>query len=175
MAKYLVTGAAGFIASRVTAMLLDQGHEVFGVDNLNDAYDIRMKEYRLKQLKGRKGFMFSKLDISDKEVIQTLVDKPGKVDAVINLAARAGVRTSITDPWVYMNTNILGTLNLVEFCRIKEVPKFILASTSSLYRDTTPMPFKETAETDQPIQPYAASKKVPKHSVTPIITCMGWM
>ncbi len=86
-------------------------------------------------------------------------DKPGKVDAVINLAARAGVRTSITNPWVYLNTNILGTLNLMEFCRQKSISKFILASTSSLYRDTTPMPFKETAETDQPIQPYAASKK----------------
>ena len=91
--------------------------------------------------------------------ITALVEKPGKVDAVINLAARAGVRSSISDPWVYMNTNILGTLNLVEYCHQLEIPKFILASTSSLYRDTAPMPFKETADTDQPIQPYAASKK----------------
>jgi UDP-glucuronate 4-epimerase len=159
MAKYLVTGAAGFIASRVTEMLLDQGHEVYGVDNLNDAYDIRMKEYRLQRLNGRKGFTFNKLDISDKNAIQILVDEAGKVDAVINLAARAGVRTSIIDPWVYINTNILGTLNLVEYCRMKDVPKFILASTSSLYRDTLPMPFRESAETDLPIQPYAASKK----------------
>jgi UDP-glucuronate 4-epimerase len=159
MSKYLVTGAAGFIASRVTEMLLEQGHEVYGVDNLNDAYDMRMKEYRLRQLEGRKGFKFSKIDISDRGVIKILADEAGKVDAVINLAARAGVRTSISDPWVYLNTNILGTLNLVEYCRVTDVPKFILASTSSLYRDTIPMPFKETAETDQPIQPYAASKK----------------
>lgn len=159
MSKYLVTGCAGFIASRVTEMLLDQEHEVYGVDNLNDAYDVRMKEYRLHKLERRKGFSFAKLDISEKGVIQILTDDVGKVDAVINLAARAGVRTSITDPWVYMNTNILGTLNLVEYCRMLEIPKLVLASTSSLYRDTTPMPFKETGETDHPIQPYAASKK----------------
>jgi UDP-glucuronate 4-epimerase len=159
MAKYLVTGAAGFIASRVIEMLLDQDHEVYGIDNLNDAYDVRMKEYRLHQLEGRKGFTFHRLDICDREIINTLVERVGKVDAVINLAARAGVRTSISDPWVYLNTNIIGTLNLVEFCRMAEVPKLILASTSSLYRDTAPMPFQETADTNQPIQPYAASKK----------------
>jgi len=159
MARYLVTGAAGFIASRVIEMLLDQGHEVYGVDNLNDAYDVRMKEYRLAKLQGRKGFTFQRLDISDRETLAALIEKPGKVDGVINLAARAGVRSSISDPWVYMNTNIMGTLNLVEFCHHLEVPKFILASTSSLYRDTAPMPFKETTDSNQPIQPYAASKK----------------
>ncbi|MBN2257117.1 MAG: GDP-mannose 4,6-dehydratase [Anaerolineaceae bacterium] len=159
MAKYLVTGAAGFIASRVIEMLLDQGHEIHGIDNLNDSYDVRMKEYRLQQLEGRKGFTFRKMDISDREIINVLVDIPGKFDAIINLAARAGVRTSLSDPWVYINTNIIGTLNLVEFCRKKEIPKMILASTSSLYSITNPMPFKETAETDLPIQPYAASKK----------------
>ncbi len=159
MSRYLVSGVAGFIASRVTELLLDQGHEVYGVDDLNDAYDVRMKEYRLQQLEGRPGFTFQKMDISNKEVIEVLSNKTGKVDAVINLAARAGVRTSISNPWVYLNTNILGTLNMAEYCRRNDVRKLILASTSSLYRDTTPMPFKETAETDQPIQPYAASKK----------------
>lgn len=159
MSKYIVSGVAGFIASRVTEMLLDQGHEVYGVDDLNDAYDVRMKEYRLKKIEGRPGFTFRKMDISHKDVVEILAKDVGKVDAVINLAARAGVRTSISNPWVYLTTNILGTLNLVEYCRINTVPKFILASTSSLYRDTTPMPFKETAETDHPIQPYAASKK----------------
>jgi UDP-glucuronate 4-epimerase len=159
MARYLVTGAAGFIASRVIEMLLDQEHEVYGVDNLNDAYDVRMKEYRLGNLQGRKGFVFQRMDISDREAISTLIEQTGKIDAVINLAARAGVRSSISDPWVYMNTNALGTLNLVEFCRRLEIPKFILASTSSLYRDTAPMPFKESSDTNQPIQPYAASKK----------------
>ena len=132
MAKYLVTGAAGFIASRVIEMLLDQDHEVYGVDNLNDAYDVRMKEYRLSKLQGRKGFAFQRMDISDREAITDLLGKPGKVDGVINLAARAGVRSSISDPWVYMNTNILGTLNLVEYCHQLEIPKLILASTSSL-------------------------------------------
>ena len=110
MAKYLVTGAAGFIASRVTDMLLDQGHEVYGVDNLNDAYDVRMKEYRLSQLEGRKGFSFQQMDISDREVITILAECRVKWMQSSTWPPARGSRTSITDPWVYLNTNILGNI-----------------------------------------------------------------
>ena len=159
MGHYLISGAAGFIASRVAEMLLDEGHTVYGVDNLNDAYDVRVKDYRLGKLEGRPGFTFEQLDISDRESVQTLDQHTVKVDAVINLAARAGVRSSVADPWVYLETNTTGTLNLLEFCRRNQVPKFVLASTSSLYGNHNPMPFREDANTDQPLQPYAATKK----------------
>jgi UDP-glucuronate 4-epimerase len=159
MAHYLVTGAAGFIAARVSEMLLDDGHTVFGVDNLNNAYDVRVKEYRLKRLTSRKGFTFERMDISRWEEVEELGDKIGTVDAVINLAARAGVRSSVIDPWVFVETNMIGTLNLLELCCRQNISKFILASTSSLYGAHTPVPFREDADTDCPLQPYAASKK----------------
>jgi UDP-glucuronate 4-epimerase len=154
-----VTGVAGFIASRVAEMLLDEGHTVYGVDNLNTAYDVRMKEYRLAHLEGRPGFTFQRMDISSKEDVAQLDREVGGADAVINLAARAGVRSSVEDPWVYVNTNLVGTLNLLELARRTSIPKFILASTSSLYGDHNPMPFREDADTNRPLQPYAASKK----------------
>ncbi len=159
MGNYLITGVAGFIASRVAELLLDAGHSVYGVDNLNAAYDVRMKDYRLQRLQGRTGFTFQKMDISGKEDVQRLDGETGRVDAVFNLAARAGVRSSVEDPWVYVETNTIGTLNMLEFARRNGVPKFILASTSSLYGDRNPMPYLETADTDYPLQPYAASKK----------------
>ena len=163
MAHYMVTGAAGFIASRVTDMLLDAGHSVVCIDNLNDAYDVRMKLWRLNRLLGRPGFTFMQLDICDRPGLEQLcgqqpVSTP-VFDAVINLAARAGVRASLSDPWVYVDTNMVGTLNLLELCRQRGVPKFILASTSSLYGNNNPLPFREDANTDFPLQPYAASKK----------------
>lgn len=159
MAHYLVTGAAGFIASRVSEMLIDAGHSVLGVDNLNNAYDVRVKEYRLKKLLAKPGFTFKRLDISRWEEVETLEDYSPKFDAVINLAARAGVRSSVIDPWVFVETNTTGTLNLLELSCRQKVPKFILASTSSLYGSHNPIPFKEDADTDRPLQPYAASKK----------------
>jgi len=159
MAHYLVTGAAGFIGSRVTDRLLQAGHQVTGIDNLNDAYDVRIKEYRLRQLTGRDGFIFKHLDISDRKIVADLGSISSGFDAIINLAARAGVRTSLTDPWVYLETNTTGTLNLLELCRQLGIPKFVLASTSSLYGANNPMPFREEMDTDQPLQPYAASKK----------------
>ncbi|MCH7663471.1 MAG: GDP-mannose 4,6-dehydratase, partial [Chloroflexi bacterium] len=131
MANYLLTGAAGFIAARVAEFLLSEGHTVFGVDNLNDAYDVRMKEYRLNRLKEIDGFTFQKLDVSDKDAVAALTGDGQQFEAVINLAARAGVRASVEDPWVYVDTNVTGTLNLLELCRQNEIPKFILASTSS--------------------------------------------
>ncbi|HEX7597160.1 MAG TPA: NAD-dependent epimerase/dehydratase family protein, partial [Polyangia bacterium] len=159
MARYLVTGAAGFIASRVTEFLLADGHSVIGVDNLNDAYDVRMKEYRLKKLVGLPGFTFKRMDISDPQQVNALAAEPGDVDAVINLAARAGVRSSVEDPWVYYATNVTGTLNLLDMCQRKGIGKFILASSSSVYGADPPLPTPEDADTDHPLQPYASSKK----------------
>lgn len=158
MARYLVSGAAGFIAGRVSEMLLEDGHSVFGIDNLNEAYDPRMKAYRLAQLEAQPGYAFKKLDIADKTAVSAL-EAHGPFDAVINLAARAGVRASVADPWVYVDTNTTGTLNLLELCRHNAIPKFILASTSSIYGADAPLPTPETADSSRPLQPYAASKK----------------
>ncbi len=155
MANYLVTGAAGFIGSRLTEMLIEQGHAVTGVDNLNDAYDVRMKEYRLRKLQTLPGFTFQKLDISERGSVEKLP----AFEAVINLAARAGVRASVENPWVFIETNVTGTLNLLELCRRNGIRKFILASTSSIYGAKAPLPTPETADSDHPLQPYAASKK----------------
>jgi len=159
MGNYLVTGAAGFIASRVCEMLIGQGHAVTGVDNLNDAYDIRMKEYRLRKLQGLPGFSFQKLDISQRSDVETLQRSNVQFEALINLAARAGVRASVQDPWVFYETNVNGTLNLLELCRRNAIRKFVLASTSSIYGARAPLPTPETADSDHPLQPYAASKK----------------
>lgn len=159
MANYLVTGAAGFIASRVVDMLLDGGHSVLGVDNMNNAYDVRMKEYRLGQLRTKPGFEFRQLDIGDKESVAALGAADPGFDAVLNLAARAGVRASLLDPWVYVDTNMVGTLNLLELCRQHEIGKFVLASTSSIYGKDAPLPTPESAASNRPLQPYAASKE----------------
>jgi UDP-glucuronate 4-epimerase len=160
MSNYLITGVAGFIAARVAEMLLDDGHAVVGIDNLNDAYDVRIKEYRLEKLMGREGFEFIKLDISNWDDINrqsSIVNR--QFDAVINLAARAGVRASVENPWVYVDTNITGTLNLLELSARNKIPKFILASTSSIYGLDAPLPTPETSDSSHPLQAYAASKK----------------
>ena len=156
MATYLLTGTAGFVGARVAEMLLDSGHTLVGVDNMNDAYDVRLKEHRLEKLKQHVGFSFHKIDIGDKQQIAQL---EGNFEAVINLAARAGVHASLEDPWVYVDTNLIGTLNLLELCRQRDVPKFVLASTSGVYGADAPQPTPETADTSAPLQPYAASKK----------------
>ena len=161
--RVLVTGCAGFIASRVCALLLETGHRVYGVDNLNDAYDVRLKNWRLQQLTTHENFSYEALDISESSFLNTGVDQlklgnsPG-LDGVINLAARAGVRYSTVDPWIYYSTNVIGTLNLLEFCRKYDVPKFVLASTSSVYGNGD-VPFNEGQQTDFVLSPYAASKK----------------
>jgi len=159
MAAYLLTGAAGFIGSRVTEMLLDAGHTVYGVDNLCDTYDVRMKEYRLWRLSSRPGFRFTRLDIANRAEVESLGEQTGRVEAVINLAARAGVRSSVADPWAYVDANLTGTLNLLELCRRQQIPKFLLASTSSVYGSNAPQPTPEEADSSHPLQPYAASKK----------------
>ncbi len=157
MGRYLITGAAGFIGARTSEMLIEQGHTVVGIDNVNDAYDPRMKEYRLKKLQALPGFKFHKRDISEKSVIELFKDE--KLDGVINLAARAGVRYSVEDPWVFVQSNVMGTLNMLEICRQFGCKKFILASTSSIYGEDPPYPTPETASSSEPMQPYAASKK----------------
>ena len=155
---YFVTGCAGFIGSKVTELLLKDGNTVVGVDNLNDAYDVRLKRWRLQQLKGESGFQFHELDICNQSALHEVFNAHTP-DAVINLAARAGVRYSVENPWVYYETNVTGTLNLLELCREAQVKKFVLASTSSLYGSNNPLPFREDANTNSPISPYAASKK----------------
>jgi len=155
---YLVTGCAGFIGWKVCERLASEGHTVVGVDNLNTAYDVRLKQWRLARLQSARGFSFRQLDIGDREALPGAMSRDS-VDAVINLAARAGVRQSVEDPWVYVATNITGTLNLLELCRTRGVKKFVLASTSSVYGSDTPRPYREDAATDHPLSPYAASKK----------------
>jgi len=157
MGYYFVTGAAGFIASRVSEFLIRDGHTVVGVDNMNDAYDVRMKEYRLNNLQDLSGFTFHRMDIADKSILD--VFKGQKFDAVINLAARAGVRSSVENPWVYLESNVTGTLNMLELCRLTGTKKFLMASTSSIYGADPPYPTPESALSDRPLQPYAASKK----------------
>jgi len=155
--KILITGAAGFIGSKVSETLLKDEYDVIGVDNLNNYYDIRLKFWRLDNLRKYNNFIFYKIDIENykylKEIFQ--IYQP---DAVINLAARAGVRYSLENPFIYFSTNAGGNLNLLELCREYKVPKFILASTSSLYAGQK-MPFKEDLPVNTPISPYAASKK----------------
>ena len=157
MSHYLVTGAAGFIGARTAEMLIQDGHTVTGIDNVNEAYDRRMKEYRLKRLEGLPGFTFWKSDISDKSIIDQF--KNEKFDGLINLAAWAGVRASVRNPWIYVETNMLGTLNMLELCRQTGIRKFIVASTSSIYGGNPPYPTPESASSSEPLQPYAASKK----------------
>ncbi|MFZ5809684.1 MAG: NAD-dependent epimerase/dehydratase family protein [Chloroflexota bacterium] len=161
MSHYLLTGAAGFIASRVAELLLEQGHFVLGVDNLNDAYDVKLKEYRLRRLQSYPSFSFLRRDIGERQQVKDIFthQPPEGWLAVINLAARAGVRQSLLDPWVYYQTNLTGTLNLLEACRQYGVNKFVLASTSSVYGANAPLPTPESASSDFPLQPYAASKK----------------
>lgn len=155
--RILFTGCAGFIGWRTCEFLLKEGHNIVGVDNLNNAYDLRLKEWRLGQLKGSKNFSFYRLDIARLKDMQKVFKKQ-KFEAVINLAARAGVRPSIKIPQVYYEVNVNGTLNLLEACCKYNIKKFILASTSSIYADS-PRPFKEDSAANNPLSPYAASKK----------------
>ncbi len=153
----LVTGCAGFIGWKVSQRLLQEGHKVIGVDNLNDYYDVRLKEYRLSTLREHENFTFYHADIEDISRLREIFRRH-KVSAVINEAARAGVRYSVENPFIYFTTNVNGVLNLLELCKEFGVKKFVQASTSSLYAGQ-PMPFKEDLPVNTPISPYAASKK----------------
>jgi len=155
--KIVVTGCAGFIGSRVASLLTENGHEIRGIDNLNDAYDIKMKDWRVENLLAKDGIDWVNGDITDRDLVVGLIEdfEPG---AVINLAARAGVRQSIKDPWAYYETNVTGTLNLLEACKDAGVSRFLQASTSSVYGKNQ-RPFSEDAEIDSLLSPYAASKR----------------
>jgi len=166
VASYLLTGAAGFIGARTAELLLEAGHSVLGVDDVNDAYDPRVKRHRLAKLTARAGFRFLELDVSKRAAVEKLGDE--RVDAVLNLAARAGVRASVENPWVYVDTNVTGTLNLLEWCRAHGVRKFVLASTSSVYGGSDASVFREDQETSRPISPYAATKKAAE------VLCHTW-
>ena len=157
MNTYFVTGAAGFIGSKTAELLLQRGDAVVGIDNMNDYYDVRLKAHRLEALQASPQFIFHQADIEDNAALGQIF-KSHKFDAVLNLAARAGVRYSMENPHVYMTTNAHGTLNLLEQMRLHGVTKMVLASTSSLYAGQ-PMPYVETLPVNTPISPYAASKK----------------
>tara|TARA_B100001093_G_scaffold480725_1_gene510852 strand:- start:10678 stop:11664 length:987 start_codon:yes stop_codon:yes gene_type:complete len=159
--RYFVTGAAGFVASQVCQRLLDQGDQVVGVDNLNDYYDVRLKNWRFMQLQKHPmvhNFTFFKIDIECQSELNDLFHANEPFDAVLNLAARAGVRYSMENPHVYLSTNAGGTLNLLECMRAQGCPKLVLASTSSLYAGQK-IPFTEDLAVNEPLSPYAASKK----------------
>lgn len=156
-AKILVTGCAGFIGSKTVEFLLARGKDVVGIDNFNDAYDVRIKKYRLRQLKKSKKFIFHKSDIENEHALNRIF-KENQFFAVINLAARAGVRYSVENPYVYINTNVMGCLNLLECSRKHGVENVVVASTSSLYQNQG-RPFKEGVTPDMSPSPYAASKK----------------
>ena len=154
----LLTGCAGFIGWKTAELLIDQGHTVVGIDNINDYYDVALKHWRLKQLTQLKGFQFHRVDLDKREDLETLF-AAHKLDAVINLGGRAGVRYSIENPHAYVETNAVGTLNVLEAMRAHGVRKLVLASTSSLYAGQK-MPFLESLPVNEPISPYAASKKL---------------
>jgi UDP-glucuronate 4-epimerase len=156
--KILVTGAAGFIGSALSIRLLERGDEVVGIDNLNDYYDVNLKLARLDRLKDHERFKFIKLDISDKSVIEELFVRE-KFQRVMHLAAQAGVRYSITNPHAYIDSNIIGFMNILEGCRHNAVEHLAYASSSSVYGANTNMPFSIHNNVDHPVSLYAASKK----------------
>jgi UDP-glucuronate 4-epimerase len=156
--KVLVTGAAGFIGMHVCERLLARGDEVVGVDNLNDYYDVRLKEARLARLTPNRNFTFARLDIADRPGVAALfaAERPQRV---INLAAQAGVRYSLLNPHAYVDTNVVGFVNILEGCRHNGVDHLVYASSSSVYGGNTRMPFSEHDNVDHPVSLYAATKK----------------
>ena len=156
--KTLVTGAAGFIGMHVTKKLLEDQFDVIGLDNLNDYYDIKLKEDRLKQLQAFKNFRFIALDIADKIAMEKIFNEE-KFQLVINLAAQAGVRYSLKNPYAYINSNIMGFMNILEGCRHHPVSHLVYASSSSVYGTNTKMPFSVIDNVDHPASLYAATKK----------------
>ncbi len=154
----MITGAAGFIGFHLAKKLLQKGFSVTGIDNLNDYYDVRLKQARLNLLLSEKNFNFKKIDIADKQqIIETFKDN--SYDIVINLAAQAGVRYSLINPYSYINSNIVGFINILEGCRHYRVRHLVFASSSSVYGANTKMPFSVSHNTDHPVSLYAATKK----------------
>lgn len=158
MKKILITGAAGFIGSSLGKRLLDRGDNVTGIDNINDYYDVNLKLARLKQLQEREEFRFVKRDLQDRSGMERLFAEGG-FDAVVNLAAQAGVRYSLKNPYSYIDSNIVGFLNVLEGCRHNNVGHLVFASSSSVYGANTKMPFSVHDNVDHPVSLYAATKK----------------
>lgn len=158
MNKILITGSAGFIGFHLSKSLLDDGYEVCGIDNLNDYYDPLLKNSRLKILDRYSNFSFNEIDICDNEKLKNVFDTfcPEKV---VNLAAQAGVRYSIENPYAYLNSNLVGFINIIEMCRHKQVKGLIYASSSSVYGGNKKIPFSVEDRVDNPISLYAATKK----------------
>jgi UDP-glucuronate 4-epimerase len=156
--RWLVTGVAGFIGYHVARRLLERGEVVLGLDNLNDYYDVRLKEARLAQLTPFEGFRFVKLDLADRAAMAALFASH-PMQGVVHMAAQAGVRYSLVNPMAYIDSNIVGFLNLLEGCRHKGVPHLVFASSSSVYGGNTRMPFSVHDNVDHPVSLYAASKK----------------
>ena len=156
--KILVTGAAGFVGFHLTLSLLKDGNQVFGIDNLNDYYNVKLKNDRLNKLKKHPNFIFKKLDISCNESISKSF-KDFNPNIVVNLAAQAGVRYSLKNPYAYTDSNLVGFVNIIELCRQCNVEGFIYASSSSVYGKNSKTPFSTQDRTDNPISLYAATKK----------------
>jgi UDP-glucuronate 4-epimerase len=156
--KVLLTGAAGFIGFHVSRLLLARGDEVVGVDNLNDYYDVSLKEARLARLTPERGFHFERADVADRAAMEALFARH-KPQRVVHLAAQAGVRYSLTNPYAYTHSNIEGFLNILEGCRHHEVEHHVFASSSSVYGANTTQPFSEHDTVDHPLSLYAATKK----------------
>lgn len=156
--KILVTGAAGFIGYNLSSRLVELGHTVVGIDNLNDYYDVNLKQERLNKIKEHSSFSFVKMDLADKEAINELFEA-NKFDIVVNLAAQAGVRYSIENPDAYIQSNIVGFHNILEACRHNPVEHLLYASSSSVYGSNKKVPFEETDFVDNPVSLYAATKK----------------
>jgi len=156
--KLLVTGAAGFIGSATARRFLERGDEVVGLDNLNDYYDVTLKQARLARLTAQRGFRFVKLELADQAGMAELFARE-KFDRVVHLAAQAGVRHSLTDPHSYISSNVVGTLNVLEGCRHNSVGHLVYASTSSVYGASTKMPFSVHEPASHPVSLYAASKR----------------
>lgn len=156
--EVLVTGTAGFIGFHTAKKLLGEGNRVIGIDSMNDYYDVKIKEKRNDVLLENKNYTFHKEDISNYEKIDDIMKKE-KPEAIIHLAAQAGVRYSLTNPWAYKNSNSLGTLNIFEGAKNNNIKRVIFASSSSVYGSNSKIPFSEEDRTDAPISPYGASKK----------------
>lgn len=156
--KVLVTGAAGFIGFHLSQLLMKQGYQVIGIDNLNDYYDVNLKYGRLEILKKEEDFTFYKIDLKDKEEIDNLFEKY-KFDYVINLAAQAGVRYSLINPYAYVDSNLIGFVNILEACRHYPVKHLLYASSSSVYGGNKVAPFSTEHQVDHPVSLYAATKK----------------
>lgn len=156
--KILVTGAAGFIGFHLSKRLLERGNEVVGLDSVNDYYDVNLKKARLAQLEGRPGFRFVKTSLEDREGLLGLF-KEERFDKVVNLAAQAGVRYSLVNPYAYIDANIVGFINILEGCRHNGVKHLVFASSSSVYGANTKMPFSVHDNVDHPVSLYAATKK----------------